>query len=168
MHKRIYIMRHAKSSWKKPLPDRERPLNRRGKRAARLVGHALARRGIRFDLVLSSPARRARSTAKRVLKALGEDPGLLIEQPWLYGHAANEMLEALLRLDPRCNDVLIVGHNPEISELVVLLSGDRRYDWLPTGALVALEFPIEEWEELKGGAGKVLFTLYPRSLERES
>ncbi len=168
MSKRVYIMRHAKSSWKKPLPDRERPLNRRGKRAARLVGHALARRGIRFDLVLSSPARRARSTAKKLLKALGDDPARLTEQPRLYGHAADEIVEILRQLDPRYDDILIVGHNPEISELAVLLSGDTRFEWLPTGALVALEFPIEKWEELKGGTGKVLFTLYPRSLEKES
>jgi phosphohistidine phosphatase len=159
-------MRHAKSSWSEPLPDRERPLNRRGKRAARRIGRVLAEKKIRPGMILSSPARRARSTAKRVRKALEKRkrPPLRL-LPELYGETAAEIVATIRSLDDRLDSVLIIGHNPELSEAAVLLSGERRFDWLPTTAVLGLEFDAEHWRELSEGKGKVILELRPRELE---
>ncbi len=165
MSKKLYLMRHAKSSWREPLPDRERPLNRRGKRAAKRIGEALRQRGVTVDSMFSSDARRARSTAKRIRKALRAPREILRSVPELYDADASALLRFLHTLDDRWNEVLVVAHNPGISDLAVALSGDERFDWLPTGALVGLEFDLEHWSGLGGRKGRVVLVLKPRELE---
>jgi phosphohistidine phosphatase len=165
MSKKVYLMRHAKSSWKEPLPDHERPLNKRGKRAAKAIGQALSARGVLPDEVLASDAKRARSTARRLLKAMGLDKGRLKLLPSLYEANAQEILELLRTQENEKETILLIGHNPAISDAAVLLSGDRRFDWLPTGAVVGLEFPVKKWRELGEGKGEVVLTLFPRELE---
>jgi len=166
MAKRLYLMRHAKSSWKKELPDHERPLNRRGKRAAKLIGKTLKERKIFPDSLLVSDAKRARATAKKVLKVLGEErriPSTFL--PALYEADAEGILEIVRSGGGASRRVLLIGHNPAISDAAVLLSGDPRFKWLPTGAVVGLEFPIEEWRDLEEGSGRVILALTPRELE---
>jgi phosphohistidine phosphatase len=165
MSKRLLLMRHAKSSWKEPLPDRERPLNKRGKRAARLIGEALAERGIIPDLILSSDAKRARATAKRVLKALPENRTLLQLDPALYSADAETILREIGQTDDQMETLLVIAHNPGISDLATLLSGDERLSWLPTAAVVVLEVSGDSWREIAPGKAKVLLRLFPRELE---
>ena len=166
MPKTLYLMRHAKSSWKEPLPDHERPLNKRGKRAAKAIGNALKEREIYPDRILASDARRARTTAKRVLKALGADHEIPLELiPALYEANGEEILEMVRSRGGTARRILLIGHNPAVSDTAVLLGGDSRFDWLPTGAVVGLEFPIDEWRDLEEGSGRVVLTLTPRELE---
>ena len=165
MSKRLLLMRHAKSSWKEPLPDRERPLNKRGKRAARLIGEALAERGIIPDRILSSDAKRARATAKRVLKALPENRTLLQLDPALYAADAETILREIGQTDDQTETLLVIAHNPGISDLATLLSGDERLSWLPTAAVVVLEVSGDSWRESAPGKAKVLLRLFPRELE---
>jgi phosphohistidine phosphatase len=167
MARRIYLMRHAKSSWKEPLPDHDRPLNRRGKRAAKLIGKALAERGIRPGLILSSSAKRARATAKRLRRALGLPTVPLATEPRLYGADAEEILGVIRRLDDGVDGVVLIGHNPSLSDAAVLLSGNERFDWLPTGALIGLSFDVDRWENVSPGKGEVFLELRPRELEGE-
>jgi phosphohistidine phosphatase len=166
MSKRLILMRHAKSSWKEPLPDRERPLNKRGKRAAKLIVEALAKRGIIPERILSSDAKRARATAKRVLKALPADRIILQVDPALYAADAERILREIAEMDDRVETLLVIAHNPGISELATLLSGDKRFSWLPTAAVVVLEIERDSWRGIAPGKAKVLLRLFPRELER--
>jgi len=166
MSKRLLLMRHAKSSWKEPLPDRERPLNKRGKRAARLIGEALAERGIIPDRILSSDAKRARATAKRVLKALPENRTLLQLDPALYAADAETILREIGQTDDQTETLLVIAHNPGISETAVALSGDESYEWLPTAAVVGIEFDTDDWKKVGERKGKVVFYAAPKAIEK--
>ena len=165
--KKIYLMRHAKSSWKNPFPDHNRPLNKRGKRAAKAVGKALKKRGVDFDRILCSSAKRAVSTARRLLKAMKSDKAHLCLDPRLYTDDAGQILERIRALDDESASVLIIGHNPALSDCAVLLSGADRFAWLPTGALVGLAFDTDTWNDLDVEKGEVILTLFPRELEEE-
>ena len=166
MEKTLYLMRHAKSSWKKPLPDHERPLNRRGKRAAEQIGRELVRRRLFPELILASDAKRARATAKRLLRAFAPEkrPPLQLD-PALYEADASTILEEIAATDDKIGDLLVIGHNPGISELAVLLTGDRSLEWLPTGALVGMKVRGKRWKEIAPGGGELFLRLYPRELE---
>ena len=166
MEKTLYLMRHAKSSWKEALPDRERPLNRRGKKAAKRIGRELARRRLYPDLILASDAKRARSTAKRLRRAFAPEakPPLLLN-PAIYEADALKILREIAQTDETIRNLMVVGHNPGISELAVLLTGDRSLQWLPTGAVIGMKIEGKRWKEIGPGAGKVFLRLYPRELE---
>ena len=166
MEKTLYLMRHAKSSWKKPLPDHERPLNRRGKRAAERIGRELVRRRLFPELILASDAKRARATAKRLLRAFTAEakPPLQLD-PALYEADALTILEEIAATDEKIGDLLVIGHNPGISELAVLLTGDRSLEWLPTGAVIGMKIKGKGWKEIAPGDGELFLRLYPRELE---
>jgi phosphohistidine phosphatase len=160
--KLLIIVRHAKSSWKEPsLADFDRPLNKRGKADAPEMGRRLAARGVRPDLVVSSPARRARKTAQAVVKELGLDKDGIVEEGAIY-EAGLSTLAALTRgLDDKSEQVVLVGHNPGLTELAEYLSGEM-FGNIPTGGAVGLEFDVDSWSDLKRGAGQVLFADFPK------
>jgi len=165
MARTLYLMRHAKSSWKEPLPDHERPLNKRGRRAAKAIGKALARQGICPDLILSSTALRAYDTAGRVAKRL-DPPPQIISDDELYEADESGILSTLFVRGEEAEKVLLIGHNPTLSDLAVRLSKDERFQWLPTGAVVGLHWPnAKKWEEIVDQKGEITLELYPRALE---
>jgi len=165
MGKTLYLMRHAKSSWKEPLPDRERPLNKRGRRAAKAIGKALARLGICPDLILSSTATRAYDTARRLAKRLDTSPQILSDDR-LYEATESQILTTLYLHSIGQDEILLIGHNPTLSELAVRLSGEKRFQWLPTGAVVGLHWPkAQNWKEIVNQKGEITLELYPRALE---
>jgi phosphohistidine phosphatase len=137
---RLYLLRHAKSSWDEPgLADHDRPLAPRGRRAAKAMGRYLREQGIEPDLILCSSATRARQTLER----LGL-PGARIE-PGLYGADA----ATLRRFIPKAASAMLIGHNPGIHDLAVSLarSGPRVPELaakFPTGALATLELDTGE------------------------
>jgi phosphohistidine phosphatase len=120
--KRVYLLRHAKSSWKHPeLPDRDRPLAGRGKRAAKAIVKHMRAQEFEPELVLCSTARRARETLERIEPALGRAP-VRVEGE-LYGASARELLVRLRRLPDDVGSVLVIGHNPGMHELASELAG---------------------------------------------
>jgi phosphohistidine phosphatase len=144
--KTLLILRHAKSSWKKPeLPDHERPLSKRGKKEAPKVGQYLKDNDLVPDLILSSNARRASATAQAVAEAcsfagqvdLYQD--LYLSEPTIY-------LDILRCLPDDAKRVLVVGHNPDVEELLTLLTEANEH--LTTAALAVVDLPISSWEEL--------------------
>jgi len=161
--KTLLILRHAKSSWKDPgMTDHDRPLNDRGKDDAPRIGQLLRDQGLHPDLVLSSTAKRARSTAKRVVEGgqLACSPQLLDE---LYLASADTYIEVLRRQPSAYERILIVGHNPGLEELVLLLTGTSLA--LPTAALVQVEFETDSWFEMpNNGRGKLVAHWDPRDL----
>jgi phosphohistidine phosphatase len=137
--KRLFLLRHAKSSWNDPsLADYDRPLTPRGRKAAKRIGAYLRREQVRVTLVLCSSARRARETLDLVAQ-----PGEIQIERELYGASADELLERLRRVSDEVDAVMLIGHQPAIGELAVRLVGggselaERKF---PTAALATLTF----------------------------
>lgn len=144
--KTLLILRHAKSSWKDAsLPDHDRPLKKRGERAAAQMGRLLAEKALTPQRILSSTATRARATAELCAAACGYT-GEIVATPEFYAAGPPAYLKALRQLDDAYQRVMVVGHNPGLEYLVELLTGQTAL--LPTAALARVELPITTWEEL--------------------
>jgi phosphohistidine phosphatase len=142
--KTLILVRHAKSSWEDAaLPDKERPLNERGKRDAPDMGKRLAKRDVKPELILSSPARRAFATAKIIAKSLGYKLKNIVVDDRLYPGAADEILNSIHRLDKQLDRVMIVGHNPALADLAHRLSSE--IDRMPTCAVAKFRFDVKAW-----------------------
>lgn len=161
----LYLMRHGKSDWTDPnWTDWERPLKKRGRKAARSMGLFLEKAGQVPDLILASPAVRAAETA-RLLEAAFDakiPEGVL---PELYGEPAE--WESLRRGFPqKAESILLVGHNPFLEELAAALVGAGGGGIrLVTAAVVKISFDAADWTEAKKGAGVLEWSLTPRLLQ---
>lgn len=166
---RLWLLRHAKSSWHDPgLEDRDRPLAPRGERAAEWMRDYFVAAGIRPALVLCSSALRTRQTLARVLSALEPELELRIESS-LYTFDAAPLLDRLGVIPEGVASVMLIGHNPAIQGLAVMLAarGDR-LDQLaqkyPTAALAEIEFPAGSWHEVGKTLGELTRFVVPREL----
>lgn len=145
--KRLLVLRHAKSSRADAsLEDWHRPLNDRGREDAPRVGEWLRERPVQPDLILTSDAVRARSTAQAVAKVIGITKEI-VQEPGLYLAKPADIIDILAATPVDAQTVMIVGHNPGLEELVQQLTGD--HIGLVTAALVDLEIPIEHWSQLQ-------------------
>lgn len=146
--KTLILVRHAKSSWRDDsLADRDRPLNRRGERDAPEMGRRLAARGGPPDLIVSSPATRALTTARIIAEAVGYPVDGIREDERLYLASPPELLEAIRGLDDRHDRVFLFGHNPGLTELVNELS-EPAIDNVPTCGVVELRLAADRWADL--------------------
>jgi phosphohistidine phosphatase len=162
--KRLILVRHAKSSWKEvALPDVDRPLIKRGKRDAPRMGKHLARQGVRPDIILASPAKRARKTAQLLAAQLADAGGRILFDPALYEATAALLLERVRALDETWNAVMMVGHNPGLTEFANLLTG-LGIDNLPTCGVVVADLELNSWREIDVGCGKLVLYLIPKEL----
>jgi len=141
----LLILRHGKAAPEGRGSDHERPLTKHGKRAAELVGNLLRFEGPMPDQILSSNAERARDTARRVAAAAGFD-GVVQELDELYLAEPDAYIEALREHAGTAERVLVVGHNPGLEALALLLTGEPVS--LPTAGLVVCELPIRSFREL--------------------
>ena len=168
--KLVYLLRHAKSSWSDSgLPDPERPLAPRGRRAAASLVRHLRQEDIRPELVLCSPARRTLETFERIAPAFGERATLLVDDE-LYGASSEELVHRLQAVPETVSSVMVIGHNPGLQNLAILLAGDgepRALEQLrtkfPTGALVTLAIP-NDWRGVKTGRARVVGFIVPKEL----
>ena len=168
----LYVLRHAKSDWRdSSLKDFDRPLNARGKIAAKAIGKEMLKRRMKPDLVLASPAVRAQQTLERVQEAYGA--GFVTTHESAIYMAEPEALVDLVRRAP--DDVkrlLLVGHNPGLQEVAtdLIAAGDlddreRLREKLPTGGLVVIDFAIADWSKLHPRSGRLERFVVPRMLE---
>jgi phosphohistidine phosphatase len=144
--KTLLVLRHAKSSWDNPrLADFERPLNKRGKRDAPRMGELIKREEIVPDLIISSSAKRALSTAEAVAQACDYESEIQTTR-LLYLAGPDEYLEVINAIADVYDRVMVVGHNPGMESLVEDLTGE----WLrmPTAALAQIRLNIDSWSEL--------------------
>lgn len=168
--RRLYVLRHAKSSWDDPdLPDHLRPLARRGRRAVIALERHMRAMGIAPGLVLCSPAVRAVQTWEGVASGLPAGTAVDVDDA-LYGASAGGLLRRLRRLPPEVDSVLVVGHNPGLEDLTVGLVGHgdpglrRRLETkFATGALATLDVP-GTWHDLRWGASTLVAYVVPRAL----
>jgi phosphohistidine phosphatase len=167
--KRLYLLRHAKSSWQDTsLPDHDRPLAGRGRRAAKAIARHLREHGIEPELVLCSSARRARETLDRIEPMLGT-PVVRVEGD-LYAASAPALLERLRTVPDTVESVMLIGHNPGLQDLALDLArrspavGELAAKY-PTAALATLGFSASNWRELDHGTGELIELVRPRDLE---
>jgi phosphohistidine phosphatase len=167
----LYLLRHAKSSWKEEgLADRERPLAPRGIRAAQDMASHMRGAGVRPALVLCSPARRTRETLDLVAAGVAGPFESLLEEE-LYGATAFDLLNRLKRVATTTRSVMVIGHNPGLEELAINLAGDGEGDALaqlrskfPTAALATFDLADTAWSELGRGQAYLAALTLPRAL----
>ncbi len=161
---RLFLLRHAKSSWDDPrLADHDRQLTPRGRRAAKRMGRYLHGEGIAPELVLCSSARRARETLELV-----SPPGRIQLEPELYGASADELVERLRLVADEVRSVMLIGHNPAMQDLALLLAGggaelarvERKF---ATGAMATLTFD-GAWHALRPGCAELAGFVRPKDL----
>jgi len=142
--KTLFLVRHAKSSWDEPaLPDKDRPLNDRGKRDAPKMGERLAKREVTPDLILSSPAKRALETAQIIAKKLDYKLADIVVDERLYATGADDLLDVIRKLGAKPKIVMLFGHNPELTELAHRLSSKIAH--LPTCAVAEFTLDAKSW-----------------------
>jgi len=143
--KTLTLVRHAKSSWKDTsLSDRDRPLNKRGKRDAPEMGRRIAAAGIRPSLIVSSPAVRAWTTAKIIANQIGYPREFLQRDSALYLASVNGILDVIVSQDAGFNNLMLVGHNPGFTDFANYLVPGLTNN-MPTAAVVCVELDTDDW-----------------------
>ncbi len=161
--KQIFLIRHAKSSWKNPdLDDFDRPLNKRGKRNAPEMARRLAVQGIVPDRIVSSPAKRARKTAVQLAKGTGYSKERIVYRDDLYHGSIRCYVKTIKRHLQDVDRLFIVGHNCTLTDLACYLSGSY-FENIPTAGIVALECVEKKRFRGKEGGCRVLFFDFPRN-----
>jgi len=160
--KNLVVIRHAKSSWDDPgLADIDRSLNGRGKHDAPLMGGLLKARGMRPGRIVCSPAKRARKTAKLIAEELGYAAEAIDIRPGIYMEGLPALIAIIQGLDDAWQRVYLVGHNPDLTDLVNRLAGES-IDNVPTCGVASIEFEVESWAHIMAGAGRLAFFDYPK------
>jgi phosphohistidine phosphatase len=163
--KTLYLFRHAKSSWDDPaLTDFDRPLNKRGEKAAPLMGKVMRARDVCPSIIICSPAKRTRQTAKLALKKAGLDEAEIVFKNDLYLATTGGLLEIIHKTDDLLSTAMLIGHNPGLSELVYLLTGVE--EAFPTAALACLRLNVAHWKDVRTGCGKMEWIVRPRQVVR--
>lgn len=169
--KSLTLLRHAKSGWDDAaVRDFDRPLNPRGRRAARAVGAEMRAQGLVFDLVLASPARRVVETLEEVAAGYGEIAPEYDER--IYLATATTLLDIVRHAPDTADRLLLVGHNPGFEELALRLSR-RDEDPLraqievkyPTGTVAEIELPVDRWTDVTERRGRIRRFIRPRDLD---
>lgn len=161
--KRLFIVRHAKSSWKDPeLDDFDRPLNKRGKRDLPDMADRFAISAYLPDLLISSSAKRALVTAKAYAKALGIQENDIVRDKSHYLASSNELIDLIQHFDNEADCIMMFGHNPGLTDLINDLS-DFQLDNLPTCGICGIAFNISSWTDVRKGKGKKFYYDFPKS-----
>ncbi|MCH8330472.1 MAG: histidine phosphatase family protein [Bacteroidetes bacterium] len=162
----IYLVRHAKSSWKfSNLSDFERPLNNRGRKAAPFMGKLLSKKGVDPDLIISSPAMRAITTAKLIAKKVDYPFSKILLKSQIYEAGVRQYYKVVQEVDKDVNELMLVGHNYSLTDFANTLC-KTTVDNIPTAGVFAVRFKINKWKDLKEGIGVFDFFEYPKKNDR--
>lgn len=165
--KTLYIVRHAKSSWDHPgLADHERPILEKGKNRTALVRDYLIDNNCSVDLMISSHAVRANQTASIIAEGLGYPNENIQISTSIYHGSLDSIIDQLFELPDDVNSVMLFGHNPTFTSLAnYFIPG--KIDWLPTSAVVCIDFETDKWEDFINARKKVKFVVTPRLLKEK-
>jgi phosphohistidine phosphatase len=158
--KTLLVLRHAKSSWDHPGPDHDRPLNKRGRRAAQRIAEEIKELNLLPDVIISSTAKRARKTA-RIIQETSGCRAEIIQTGELYFEDVGTQISVVTGADDIHKRIMIVGHNPSFEEIVHELSGEGIV--MATATLAVIDFEVLSWSEIS--QGKLRLVLRPRELE---
>ncbi len=170
--KTLTLLRHAKSSWDDlTARDFDRPLNGRGRRAARRIGEEMRRLGFSFDQVIASPAERVVETLKEVEAGYGAPLRPAFDRR-IYLASAEALLEVVHAADDSAATLLLIGHNPGLENLALLLgqAGPLRAEIVlkyPTATLTEIGFAADRWAGVQAGKGEIARFIRPRDLDPE-
>lgn len=160
--KTLILVRHAKSSWAEPgQADFERPLNDRGKMNAPEMGQRLAARKIPLQLIVSSPAKRAKKTAKLMAAEIRYPEEQIMYEMDIYEASLEELLAVLRNVEDRYQHLMMVGHNPGLSYLVNYLS-KTSVNHMPTCAMAYLHLNIDSWKQVKQSCASLADFDFPK------
>jgi len=160
--KTFILVRHAKSNWDNPdLDDIDRPLNKRGLRDAPNMGKLLAEKGIKPDLIISSPAERAFTTAEFFAEALDYPLENIRIEKLIYFAGFQEITRMLSELADSVSTVILFGHNPDITLLANVLS-IAKIGNMPTCGIVCIDFKMEKWQQISEKKGILRFFEEPK------
>lgn len=163
--KTVYIVRHAKSSWDiSGIPDEERPLLEKGKKRTKKIIDFLHRQDISVDYIISSHAVRALETAKILAHALNYPKDNIKVDPHIYFANGNSIFNQFYDLPDQYNSVMIVGHNPALTDLVNHYLRPK-IDNLPTSGVVSITFDTDQWERIHLANHTINFVVFPKELE---
>ena len=163
--KTLLLMRHAKSSWDNAsLSDFDRPLAERGRRDAPRMARGLVALDSAPDLIVSSPAARARETIEAVVRE-GQLTAPLEFNAGIYDASSSELMRIVRRLPNEYRRVLMVGHNPGFEDLLARLTGERGR--MPPASLACIEFHVDRWDDVEDGQGKLVWLLTPKQLRKD-
>ena len=167
--KQLTLLRHGKSDWSAPYPtDFERPLKARGRRDVPRMGEYLADLGLVPDLIVSSPAERARQTAELFAAAVGYDGEIFWDEA-VYGAGVGELMAVLRRLPDDADHVVLIGHNPGLENLASRLIGADAYDVrLPTAAAAHILLAGESWHDVQVNTGQLQWLMTPKILQEQA
>ena len=158
--KKLYLIRHGKSDWSnKNLEDFDRPLNARGKKNAQLMGKIFYKKGIFPDIIISSPAYRARDTSKRIAQKVGYHEDIIYNE-YLYNASLKTILDIVSFIEDEYDDVFLVGHNPSLNLLAFYLIDFN--DNLPTCGVLEIEFKCDSWREINKKNAQLVSFEYPK------
>lgn len=161
--KTLYLLRHAKSSWAEPgLADFDRPLNARGERAAELIGTYIKEQKESFDLILSSPAVRARETIELIVKTAKLAGELRYDQR-IYEASTLKLVEIIDEIEEDRASVLLVGHNPGMEGVLNVLTA--RSETMTTANLAKVNLKTSKWTKALEGQGDLEWLVKPKDLE---
>ncbi len=163
--KNLLIMRHAKSDWGDyTLSDFERPLNKRGIKDAPMMGEQILKKDKHIDLIISSPAKRAASTARCVAQAINYNNNIQFEQSFYSAYVDNILL-AVQQVNNQQNTVLIIGHNPTVEDLIFDLLSDKTAIIMPTAAITSIIFEVDQWQDIENNKGKLEWFIKPKDFK---
>ena len=161
--KTLIIVRHSKSSWKNMnLSDYERPLNKRGKKDAEIMSTELLKKNILIDYLLSSSSKRTIITSKYFIDKIKLNQYEFFES--LYHASSDKIYNSIIELKNEFKKVMIVGHNPGLTNTINLLS-NISLDNLPTSGIVIIEFNISNWNEVQPKLGKAIWIKFPKDFK---
>jgi phosphohistidine phosphatase len=161
--KTILLVRHAKSAWDDPsLPDFERKLTSRGKSDAKMMATSLLEKNIQIDLFISSPAKRAKKTAKIFMKEFGIDKKKLKLLPSLYEASVKNFYEVIENLDDKEESIALFSHNPGITHFANSLDCTPVYE-MHTCSVYATKVNTQHWKDFHLAEKEFLFYDYPKN-----
>ena len=163
--KRLILVRHAKSDWADAgLSDHERPLNSRGKKDAPRMAKAAAEQTVAPDIIVSSSAKRAITTAKAFAKEFNYSENNIDVRDDVYSADWRSCLNIINSInDSDCRVAMLVGHNPFITELADRLTR-QSFGNVPTCGVIMIDFDVASWAEVSTGLGKISFYEYPKNM----
>jgi phosphohistidine phosphatase len=160
--KTLYLVRHAKSSWKYPsLDDFERPLNKRGRKNAPFMGRVLKKLKVAPDLVMSSPANRAAMTARMIAAEINYPLEKIRYSESIYEFGEDALISVIKQIDDRVNKAMVVGHNPATNGLANYIGGQPIGN-IPTSGVCCVELDISSWANISKQCGKLKFFEFPK------
>lgn len=155
-------MRHAKSSWEnRTVPDYERPLNERGLKNAPFMGNIISKLIKTPQVIISSPAKRAITTAEIISEFLNFDPKKIIKDERIYHAVVSDIMRIIFEINDNIDSILLFGHNPTFTLLSNYLS-NKHIENMPTSGFVQIDFNLKTWKEIEGNTGKLILYEYPK------